>query len=208
MMMYKVLNNFSSSKYPDPAFQVLGQEVLEHMTDNPRFITPAPTLTEVQTALTEFVNTVGKVKYGSREDVLNKKAARATLESLMRGLASYVQSVSKGDEAIIISSGFDVSKQAAPIGPLPMPTGIQITAGSTRGSLYISWDSIKDAHSYIVEYIEYPYAEMAAWYHIGCTRSNATISNLTRGKQYAIKVTAIGSDPSRLASDEFFSFVM
>ena len=116
-MLFKVLNNFSSSKYPDPAFQVLGKEVLEHMTDNPRFIAPAPTLTEVQTALTEFVNAVGKVKYGSREDVLNKNAARATLESLMRGLASYVQTVSKGDEAILISSGFDVSKQATPIGP-------------------------------------------------------------------------------------------
>ncbi len=207
-MLYKVLNNFSSSKYSDAAFQVLGKEVLEHMTDNPRFITPAPTLTEVQTALTEFVNALGKVKYGSRADVLNKKAARATLESLMRALASYVQTISKGDEAIIISSGFDVSKQAAPIGPLPMPTDIQISAGPTRGSLHVSWTPVKNAYTYDVEYTEYPYTETTIWRHSVCSRSDETLFNLTRGKQYAIKVTAIGSDPSRLASDEFLSFVM
>ena len=207
-MTYKVLNNFASSKYSDPAFQVFVIQLLEHMIDNPRFITPEPTLIAIKAALDNYSAALGKAKDGSKEATILKNNARIALEELIRQLALYVQNISSGDEAAIVSAGFEVSKQAAPIGPLPVPTGIKISAGSMRGSLYISWDSIKNANAYIVEYIEYPYAEMAVWCHIGCTRSSATIPNLTRGKQYAIRITAIGSDPSRQTSDEFLSFVM
>jgi hypothetical protein len=178
------------------------------MTDNPYFPTPIPTLALLQANLDFYEAAIAKTKNGTRQDIIDKNAARLAFEEVLRALAGCVQTQSAGNAAAIISSGFDINKVASPIGPLNSPASITIIAGAVRGSLFLSWNVVKNARAYIIEYTEVPFTETIVWMHASCTKSSITIFNLVRGKQYVFRVTAVGSDPARIPSDNFFSFVM
>ncbi|MBB3186807.1 fibronectin type III domain-containing protein [Microbacter margulisiae] len=208
MIGYKVLIDFSSSKYTDASFPIFVKQVLDHMTGNPRYPTPDPTLEVVKTAYDNYVDAMGKVKDGTREDTIYKNDMKDILKGTMRSLGTYVQRASNGDEAAIISSGFDVSKKPVPAGPLPAPTGLTVEAGNTRGALDVRWNVVKSARSYDVEYTEFPYTGTTVWGHAVVSQSRVQLDSLTQGRQYAIRVTAIGSDPTRTTSSDVLSYVM
>jgi hypothetical protein len=208
MQTYKVLCDFSSNKYSDSGLLVLGNQVIKLMTGNTYFPTPIPTLALLQANLDFYEAAIAKTKNGTRQDIIDKNAARLAFEEVLRALAGCVQTQSAGNAAAIISSGFDINKMATPSNPLYPPTDISVEAGATRGSLFLSWNPVKNAHSYLVEYTEVPFTATTVWRNAACTKSSITISNLTRGCQYALHVISIGSNPTRLPSDDLFSFVM
>lgn len=53
-----------------------------------------------------------------------------------------------------------------------------------------------------------PLSEETKWDHHLASASSVNIANLKSGKQYAFRVTAIGSDPNRVYSDVVTSFVL
>jgi hypothetical protein len=204
----KISIDFSTNKYSDKELGVKTMFIIGQITGNSHFSTPNPALTVLQDGLDRFTASLAKMEDGNKQDTIDKNARRSDLESLLRQEASYVQQASGGSEEIIATSGFDMNKKKSPIVPLPMVTGLAIKAGTSRGSLEISWDVLEHAHAYVIKYTEAPSLESSNWSTITVTRHKVQIENLVRGKQYAFCVAGIGSDPSRIWSDEVTSFVM
>jgi len=204
----KVLRDFSPRRYTDLELSVKASHVVEQMTGNAHFPTPSPALTTITSANNNYIVCLNKVGNGSREDTVLKNDSRKMIESLLKQETSYVQITSGGDEAIILSSGFDVNKKPAAVGPLPKATGLQVKPGNNKGTILANCNVVANASFYEFEYTDAPIAPNCIWIVKTSTKHRLLIEGLTSGKQYVFRVAGAGSDSSRNWSDEIHSFVL
>ena len=204
----KISKDFSNGKYSDAGLSSKTNYIVDQMTDNPAFATPTPPLKDVTDANNEYISALGKVEYGSKADTVIKNNLRAALIVLLKLLADYVQTTSNGDEAIILSSGFDVNKKPTTVGELDKPTGFSVKPGKNKGSVIASCNAVNNANFYEFEYMELPVTPNSVWIQKTSTKSKLQIDGFIRGKEYNYRVAAAGSDPSRVWSDEISSYVL
>ena len=181
---------------------------VEQMAGNANFPTPNPPLEVITEANASFASALQNVEGGSREDTVVKNNRRKILENLLKIETDYVQQVSEGDEAIILSSGFDVNKKPATVGPLPKASGLIVKAGENKGSILAACNVVPNAAFYEFEYTDAPVYAGSIWNKRTSTKHRLLIEGLTSGKQYVFHVAGAGSDPSRNWSDEISSFVL
>ncbi|WP_320167864.1 fibronectin type III domain-containing protein [Mangrovibacterium marinum] len=204
--MYKVITSFTTSNYSDAELLVKASDVIKGVTNNSNFPTPSPALDEVEAARVAYRDALAAANGGSHEAVAEKNEKRKALEVLMHDLAVYVNQTGKGDEKILLSSGFDLSKKAEPAGPLDAPENVQVHPAKSKGSVEVSCNRVSHASSYSVEYrnLTTPNGTATAF----ATKPKVLITGLTSGNQYAFRVLAVGTDPQRNWSDEVNSFVL
>lgn len=148
----KVLRDFSSSRYSDPELGVKSNHIVSLMTNPPHFTQPNPPLANISAGNDNCLAALDKVENGTKEDTVIKNNMRKVLELLLKSETNYVQQISLGDEAIILSSGFDVNKKPTVIGPLEKPTGFNITVGMNKGSVVASCDIVNHTSFYEFEH--------------------------------------------------------
>lgn len=206
MTTTKVITSFQ--RYKDTDLNQKAQHIVDSLTGNAQFPTPIPSLTDLQTAITAYATALAKAVDGSKQDTVIKNQARDTVETLLSKLALYVQLNGNDDPAIILSSGFDISKPRTPIGVLPKPTGFIVSAGKEKGSIDISLNAIAGAVSYQYEQTDAPVTATSVWTVTVNTSAGITIHHLQSGKEYAFRAAGVGSDPTRVYSDVITSFVL
>jgi len=208
MRKAKVLKDFSNSKYSDKALEVKVDWIISKMTGNVNFPEPTPALAELGAANELFKAAVQKTEDGTHEDTVIKNQRREDLVDLLQEEADYVQITSKGDEAIILSSGFDTAKSPSPVGPLPKPTGFTIEMGPNKGSVFMMCDSIKNKRMYLFEYRLVTATGDGEWHKKLFGRRRFLITDLTSGAQYEFRMAGVGSDDSLNYSDVIISYVI
>jgi len=204
----KISTDFSLKNYSDTALGTTATTITNDMTDNPNFETPIPPLAEVKATITSYLASLAKAERGSQDDRVIKNSWRAKLESQLKDLGLYVQLTSKGDAVIISSSGFYVNKKPSAVGPLAKPENVIIKMGDNKGSVQASCDAISSASFYEYEYAEVTTDGTFNWIHKTSTKHKMLIEGLISGKQYAFRIAAAGSDPSRVWSDQITSYVI
>src|SRR5687767_12514472 len=94
------------------------KRVREKMKSNPAFPNPPAALAELEKVLPELEMALAMAKSRDKEWIAIKNNKKAIALALLEELAAYVIADSKGDRALIFSSGFDVtdeqSSSAAP----------------------------------------------------------------------------------------------
>ena len=208
MDSFKVIKDFSSGRYSDPELSIKASHVIEQMTGNPNFPNPNPTLDVIREANLNYNLALNKVEGGSKEDTVVKNNSRKVLENFLKTETNYVQQVSGGSEAIILSSGFDVNKKPSVIGPLPKAAGLSVIAGDNKGSVVLNCKVVAHADFYEFEFTDAPTSAGSIWQKRTTTKHKLLIEGLTSGKQYVFRVAAAGSDPARNWSDEISSYVL
>jgi hypothetical protein len=203
--MAKIRTNVSN--YTDAALLVKASYIVTSLTNNPHFVNPVPPLTSVQTAIDAFDEALTNGKPG-KEGTIIKRDCRATLETLLGDLALFVQLSSKGDEAILSTSGFDLASKPMPVGVLPKPENFAVKPGDSKGSVKLSMKAIDGAKSYLYEYTKAPATEQSIWTAIPVSRSFVVVDDLTSGSQYSFRAVGIGADPTKVYSDEITSYVL
>lgn len=204
----KVSKNFSSNKYTQAQLKVKADHIIDEMTDNPHFPTPSPTLEVLTTASANYGNALEKAQNGNKEDTVLKNNAKEELIALLKQMANYVQMASAGNEAIILSSGFNVNKKPSLIGPLPKATNLKVSMAPNRGSVLLSCKVIKKARVYVFEYTHAPVNNDSVWTKAVSTKHNTQIDGLNSGQQYVFRVAGAASDPTRNWSDQISSYVL
>lgn len=202
----KILTGFS--RYSDPDVLVKAKEINSHMANNVNFANPIPTLADLTVLITAFELSLANAASGSKLETSLKNQKRDLLEEGLTNLAFYVQANGKNDEAILLSSGFEMQKSKTPIGILPKPENFKVLPGNSVGSVKVSVNKITGADSYLFEYTDAPVTANSIWLVLPSSKSNNTISGLISGKQYAFKVTGVGSNPEQVFSDVVLSFVL
>lgn len=205
MTIQKVITGFARLR--DEDLNTFTQNILNKMTGNTNFVTPAPALADVETSLKDYQAALAHAKGGTKEATSLKREKRAALEALLRDLAAYVQVTGKNNSTVLLSSGFDLRKASTPIGILAKPVAVKIVPGPNPGSVRISVERIVGADSYIFQYVEAPATPTSLWHTKAATARTITIDNLTIGKEYAFRIGAVGSDPTIVYSEVLTKFV-
>jgi hypothetical protein len=180
---------------------VFASTIVAGMTDNENFPNPTPALADVKAAAMAYENALAATLMGGIVITAEKNARRKELEKLLFDLSLYVQLNCKNDLSILLSSGYHARKPKTSVGMLEKPSYFTVEYGPYPGSIKRSLKKIKGAGSYQYEYAAAPVDNTTQWAKQVATRRTKVIEGLTSGREYAFRVTAIGTDPTRVYSD-------
>ena len=170
------------------------RQIVTSLTGNASFTTPHPTLAQVTTGADDLESAYSDAQTArqaaqTKTSILRDK--EDVLETLLRQIAAYIESVGGNDESTILSAGLDVRSAASPtIAPTP-PTALTATDGDEEGEIDLTWDKVKGAKSYVIERSPDP-PTATSWGHATVVlKSSATINGLTAGTRYWFRVAAV-----------------
>jgi len=174
----------------------LAKTIVTKMTGNTNYATPNPALSVVTTATTTLTTATAEVEI-ARKTLEAKYSALSTaetaLEMLLTQLGNYVENISNGDEAKILSAGMDVRNSSTTSGMPAKVASVNATIGDSAGEIDLSWDKVLGAASYVVE-TALSDLNPLEWKHmVVSTRSKAEVASLKTGASYHIRVAAVGS---------------
>jgi len=182
----------------------LAGTIVTKMTGNPNFTTPVPALADITAKTTAALTAyqTAEVKRsdakGATEDL--DDAAKA-LDLVLTQAALYVENVSAGDEAKILSAGMSVKAAATPVGELPAPMGLYATSGDEDGEIVLNWEPVRGAKSYTVQMTTDPNVPDSWTHKMNATESFTDIKGLTSGGKFWFRVAAVGAAGQGAFSD-------
>ena len=182
----------SLGKYADAKLKDKSSYIVTSMKDNLNFQTPTPSLPEVQAALTTYSTALDAAAGLDRVKVAEKNQARKVLLGLLTQLGLYVMSVGNGDASVLTSSGFTLAKTPEP-GKLGNPGNVTLTSGVTSGQMVSSIKRTKHARVYSFQITDQQPGDDTKWTVIHTTTTRHVFNGLVSGKQYWVKVAAIGT---------------
>ncbi len=190
MRAQKVTLSFRSIS--DSDFLKQGVFINGSMTGNPSFPDPIPTMAQVLAGVTSYSGWLSAASGLGRNNVAQKNKARLDLEGQLQQLGMYVMYVANGDAAILTSSGFTLSKMPEP-SYISNPGNVTLKNGVTSGELVDSVKNVDAARLYFHEISETAPAEATVWTRSQSSKSRFVFTGLTPGKQYWVRVAAVGS---------------
>ncbi len=174
------------------------RQIVKALTGNATFPTPSPALATVTTAIDDAEKAAAEAQQArqtAKEKTSNQNQKEDALDSLFTRLAAYVESVSGGDEQMILSAGMDTrEKGVAATDTTAEPLGLSASAGDHDGEIDLSWDKVSGAKSYVIEKSADP-PTPTSWMHAGVsTKSRFTVEGLTSGTRTWFRVAAINAN--------------
>lgn len=174
------------------------------MAGNPNFATPMPSVADLATVVSSFDDWMASVtlkEQDYRQTVVEKDVSRAELERVLTLRSGYVEAASGGDEAKILSSGFEVRAIASLVGALAAPGNLIAKAGNNEGEIFLDWDSPSGANIHEVDCRLH--TDTATWERVkSVTDSQLLVTGLTPGAMYAFRVRSVGAAGPGTWSDE------
>lgn len=167
---------------------------IAEMAGNANFPTPSPTVLAFQAVYDDYcakLTAFQQAALAAEAATVLKEAARVAISQALNDRGNYVQTTSGGDEAKILSSGFGVRAQPAPVGPLPAPVDFMPSMGDVPGEVDLSWSAVRGARTYVIECREQ--GTTGPWTSKVATKSRASVAGLTSGKIYTFRVAAVGA---------------
>lgn len=190
MKMQKISTSFAN--FSDANLEQKAEYILEQMTGNASFASPTPTLAELQTAISTYSLALVAAAGLDRTQVAIKNEARQALEVILGKLGMYVMNVALGNIAMLTGSGYTLNKNGETV-YIDNPGNVSISNGVTSGELVASVVAVKGAKSYLHQITEQQPTAATEWQSTSTSRSKFTYSNLQPGRQYWVRVAAIGS---------------
>ena len=190
MKMQKINTSFSS--YTDANLEQKAAYIFEQMTGNINFTTPVPTLAELQNANDTYNLALTAAAGLDRTQVALKNEARQTLEVTLSRLGMYVMNVALGNATMLTTSGFTLNKPGEVV-YIDNPGNVTIANGVTAGEMVVSVVAVNGAKSYQHLIATEQPTDATEWKSTSSSRSKFTYINLQPGKQYWVRVAAIGS---------------
>jgi len=120
-----------------------------------------------------------------------KRLAETALRKELKDLAGFVQGISGGDKALILSAGFDVTKKASPLPAPEAPGDLIVQRTAVRGILKVKWSRVYGTK---LSFLEMAEAGSGDWQRVVSTsRTSHTMTNLNTGKEYSFRVQVVTS---------------
>ena len=184
-----------SFKLGDKETLVLSKAVKAALTDNDFFPTPSPDLVALQALITAYDTSLAEAEYGSRAQRGKKNADKKALITGLRDEVDYVNLVAKGDDEMLATCGFPLSKV-----PTPKVLGtpeVKVENGDS-GELISLTPAVAGARARKHKYKKSADTE---WTEITTTKAKCKIDSLVIGTAYNFCIEAIGSkDQSTMSS--------
>ncbi|MGN6399129.1 MAG: hypothetical protein ACTHMD_01670 [Flavisolibacter sp.] len=175
--------------------------IISQMSGNVNFPTTDPTLATMTTLTNDLETAITDADAGGSYDRdLRDEKAQELIDALHQ-LGDYVVFTAKGNRLIAQSSGFTLAKTPSPNPPIEKPTGLQLFDGVNAGELLLRFLKVKGARGYMYQIAEGPFSETMQWTTAHGTIRQNLFTGLTSGKQYWVRVVALGIDGQVVYSD-------
>ena len=177
-----------------------GRNIAEMLKDNVAYTTLQALLPAFIILLDKFEEANNSVLFhGGKVAFEAKRLAELAVRGAISDFAGYVQGISSGDKAMILSAGFNVVKDRTPT-PAPVAPGDLIVRRTDEiGILKLRWHKVPASKLYYVEMQK----EGAEWERVATTtRTTHVMGNLQTGVRYTFRVQAITSAGISQMSEE------
>ena len=154
--MNKVRLDFSVNQYTDAELSIKALTIVKNLDGNAFFPTLAPNVVIIKGLITTFNDLLSKMADGYKRLTVEKNNTRFDLVQALCEAGRIVQNVSKGDEVIIHSSGFDRNKKPCFVEILKQPSDMKVKPGKISGTLDVSWNKVNHARDYLVRFTKAP----------------------------------------------------
>ena len=183
-----------------------GKNVHTGLTGNASVLTPAPTLTALQTGITA-AETANDAYEAEKDTIKTKKLARdaavAALVDLLRAEAVTVQAATGGDATKILSTGFEVAASPTPASAPGQVLDLRVVASDHEGALKASWKRVVSAQRYELQASMDPPTATSWTLKSSSNKTRAEVNSFTSGQRIWLRARAINaagegawSDPS------------
>lgn len=165
------------------------RNVIAQMTGNASFPTPDVALTEAKTAVDTLETDHAAAKSGAHVLVSKMRRSEEVADNLFRKQAAYVDRIADGNETIILSSGFHVSKQPEP----SVREAFVVEAGENPSEIILIRKAQPGARSYVWQYcIGALPTNTQPWVFAGAsTQTRYVIKGLESGSKCWFRVAAV-----------------
>lgn len=170
------------------------------------FPTPPVSAAALQTLIDNYEAALAASIDGSKLQKAQMHRTRALLWNALRSIAAYVNQIiylqiSQGAsyedaEALILSTGFELSKQPEPVGELPAPI-VRSWSSPQIGQLYILVERLPGARAYEVVYKIVGQPDSSEQTAVSPS-TRIKINGLTSGQNYSFRVAGVGSETLRM----------
>ncbi len=205
-MPLRINNGFD--RLSDAELETTGQAILTAMTGNTNFPTPVPSLAQLGTALTDYVQSLAIAINGSNLEKAIKNDKRETLIENLHLLSNYVLFTAAGDRTIAQSAGMPMGKGPTPAPPLTKPENLRLSEGGNSGELRLLFDRVPGARSYLYQITPDPVSESSSWQSYTGTTRQYVFTGLVTGQKYWARVVAVGSGAQAISSEAVCRIVL
>ena len=202
--MKKVLLSFIQITPPEKASYY--RNVVTKVTGNPLFPTLIISLADLNAALDKFEADILAARDGGHLAVAVMHDSEIAIDKMFRALAHYVDMIADGDETIILSAGFQATKDLAPRVKSPLSA----FDGDHSGSIKITYRAIDRAGSYIIQWSKDALPTTESGWEVLATVTQTTymLNNLVVGCYYYFRVAAVTPDGVTDFSEPVRKFVV
>ena len=184
------------------ALLALLRNVIAKMTGNAFFTTPAVTMVAMDGQADALEAAIEAATDGSKEARILRDVEVAKAQAMLRIQADYVRTICAGNEAMLISSGFQMATVPTPVGLPNAPLIKSVRMTGETGQVEVRWNSQRGVDSCNVFITMQNPAEGAVWVHAGTTtKSRITLNDLESYKPVWIGVRAVGAAGTSAMSD-------
>lgn len=190
----------------DPGFQMKALNILQSMENNPNFTNPVPPLDTIRQLLSKYDQALREAASKNTVSIAIKNETRKKLEHELGRLAYYVMFVADDEEAILISSGYDLVKKPSAL-KIEHPGSVTLRSGISSGELVSSVKAVKGTKYYLHEITPDPMTEDSIWQVNNCSRCKFTFKKLKPGQMYWVRVAALGTGLQKAYSYPGYKYV-
>ena len=195
----------SFKMYTDAAFEKKAEVIVSSVTAN--FKDPNPEIAVLLESIHQYSDALTAAGNGDRLLIAHKNKCRKELEALLRELAAFVTMVAKGDREILISSGFDLVKEAEPKPAVTAPTNIAVSSGNNPGEVVIKATGARHVKHYRYEYTVGPLTETSVWTGKQNSKGKSLFQGLKPATEHFFRAAALGKDDS-VAYSKVVSYIV
>lgn len=168
----------------------MAKHILKNLETSEKIEIPENLLRDLKLNIRSLKLAIEQAAFGDRRKIAERKAEENLLNTNIKRLALAVDQVARGNEDIILKSGFEVKKSNNKPKTLHPPVELKYKRTNRDGEIWISWKPVPNSRSYVVEYRE---IGRRKWKSEFTTRSRICFEELTPGKQFEVRVKAIGA---------------
>jgi len=181
------------------------RNVVSKMTGNASFTSPDVPLATATTQINTLETDVAGAKSGAHQAVAKMHQSLKTVDTTFHKLATYVDRIADGNDAVIMSSGFHISKQ-----PEPRSTKtFEVKAGENPGEIELVHKTVKGAKAYVWQYsIGTLPADEKQWIYGGATtKAKFKITGFESATKVWFRVLAVTINGTQPCSDPVMKVV-
>ncbi len=180
------------TRFTDADFDTLARHIDDSLDSNPNFPVLNPDGAIRSAAVIAYTQSLAVAEGLGRVNVAEKKANRKLLEGILKQTGLDVMNIANGNEATLATSGFPFVKPADSK-PMGNPGNVTISNGTTSGELVVFVKAVEKAKSYLHEITDIQPGENTAWTTSFSTSCKYAFKSLQPGKQYWVRVGAVGT---------------